>query len=148
MDELVIGGITVGIIVLALILVLVFVSTHNRSIYRRFHDPVETVGRVEDISRRGTRYVNSDYMPEPYIVTYSYFDGYGSPHAGSFLAGTRKAAIPMDVGDRINVYYDRQNPDNVMTEFQLKAEKAMWWKIPLALAVIILPVVIIVVLTR
>lgn len=142
MDELVIAVSVIGTIVLAIILVILFACRYNSRAFRRFREPMETNGTVEDIRRRESTY-SADYTSEPYIITYSYFDGYGNRHNKSFLLRRRLSTINMKTGDRMIVHYDRQNPDDAVTEFQLNVEKSLWWKSLLVLAAIILLAVII-----
>lgn len=144
-EEIVILAGMIGTGVVIMVLLMWFVSTNNRRVQRKFKESAETNGTIVDIR------IERDYHPEgqsyePYVITYSYYDG-KSMREKSFKTGNRKQVHKLKVNDRITVYYDRQKPDDAVTAVQMESEKSMWWKILLGLAVVILPAVIIVLCT-
>lgn len=49
-------------------------------------------------------------------------------HEASFESLYRKSVHQLNTGDKIVIYYDRQNPDNAAAEMQMEREKSMGWK--------------------
>lgn len=139
-EEIVILVGIIGTGVVIMVLLMWFVSTNNRRIRQRFGESAETSGTIVDIR------IERDYHPErqsyePYVITYSYYDG-KSMHEKSFKTGNRKQVHKLKISDRLIVYYDRQKPDDAVAAVQIEWEKSMWWKILIGFAVIIIPAVI------
>lgn len=139
-EEMVILISFVGTGLLIMILLMWFMSTYYRRIWRSFREPAETNGTILDIWVERDRNVESQNF-EPYIVTYSYYDG-SSLHEKSFKTKDRKRVRKWKVNDKIVVYYDRQKPEEAVTAMQVESEKSNWWKILLGFVVIVLPAVI------
>jgi len=142
-EEMVIFIGVIGTGILIMVLIIWFVSTYHRRMRRAFREPAETSGTILDIHVKRD-YVHHPEAPnyEPYVIIYSYYAG-GCMHETSFECSNRKIVHPLKTGDRIVVYYDRQNPDNAVAKMQTEWEKSMWWKMLLGFAVIIIPAVII-----
>ncbi|GEM_PF-3270270 len=138
--ELVVLTSVVGTGVLSIVLIMWFVSTHNRRILRGFREPAETVGTIVNIVVE-RNYQSEGSASEPYVITYSYYDG-SIVHERSFKSLAKKQVHKLQINDRIVVYYDRQKPDNAVTALQIEWEKPMWWRILLAFALIIMPAVV------
>lgn len=125
-----------AVLVLGMCILLYYLCSRAGKKYKAFKDPVETWGEVTDIDIEN-RYDTSD-VQKPFIITYSYSDDFGNSHLKSFKA-TRH---PFRVGDKIAVHYDMYDPGNSMTDFELKCGRSLWWKVLLALAIMIIPAVI------
>lgn len=138
--ELVVLTSVVGTGVLSIVLIMWFVSTHNRRILRGFREPAETVGTIVSITVE-RNYQSEGPASEPYVITYSYYDG-SIMHERSFKSLAKKQVHKLQINDRIVVYYDRLKPDNAVTALQIEWEKPMWWRILLAFALIIMPAVV------
>lgn len=139
-EEMVILISFVGMGLLIMILLMWFMSTYYRRIWRSFREPAETNGTILDIWVERDRNVETPSF-EPYVVTYSYYDG-SSLHEKSFKTNDRKRVRKWKVNDKIVVYYDRQKPEDAVTAMQVESEKSNWWKILLGFVVIVLPAVI------
>lgn len=46
-------------------------------------------------------------------------------HEASFESLYRKSVHQLNTGDKIVIYYDRQNPGNAAAEMQMEREKSM-----------------------
>lgn len=74
-------------------------------------------------------------MPDYYIVTYSYTDNTGQRRTASFQWSKNIGKA----GDKIALHYDSQDPQDSIADCQLKYGKNLWWKVLIALAVILVP---------
>lgn len=122
-----------GLLLIALIGVIVFVCTYHTGIYKSFKKPVKTMGLIDE-----AQYIRDSNDGEGYyLITYSYTDNVGLRHTGTFKWLQNAGRT----GDKIAVHYDSQDPEKSIADCELKYGKNLWWKVLIALAVIIVPAV-------
>lgn len=133
-----------ALLLFTLIAVVIFVCTHHSSIYKKMKQPVKTEGIIEDAHHVSVSLSPSDSAyegPDYYQISYSYADNHGQRHTSAFhwTQNIGKA------GDKIELYYDAQNPDQCLPVCQLNYGKNLWWKILIFLAALIILTVFIVI---
>ncbi|MCM1165334.1 MAG: hypothetical protein NC299_12180 [Lachnospiraceae bacterium] len=140
MDDKVIlaAAVSGGLMLIVFIGVIIFVCTYHTGIYKGFKKPVKTMGLIDE-----AQYIRDSNDGEGYyLITYSYTDNVGLRHTGTFKWLQNAGRT----GDKIAVHYDSQNPEKSIADCQLKYGKSLWWKVLIALAVIIVPAVVVVML--
>lgn len=134
-DTLTLAVIISGMALLVLIGVIIYVCTYHSGIYKSFRNPVKTTGVIVE-----ARYIDvPDDGENFYLITYSFTDSAGVRHSATFKWLRN---IGRD-GDKITVHYDSQNPEKSIADCQLKYGKSLWWKVPVILAVLIVPAIFI-----
>lgn len=135
MDETMIGVI-VGIFAILTIcapIIIFIVLTHSRQ-FKNMKNRTKAQGRV--MKRKyveATVSVDGSYSgANHYEVTYTFDDRNGNHFVKSFSA----VRFPYNEGDDILVYYDAENPNNCVTDHQVKASKEAPIQAVLALLVI------------
>ena len=125
MDQVLAIGIIAGMLVMFAIvapLVMFIGATHHRQ-FKRMKNRTEAQGKVikkELVTARAKynaalRYSGADH----YRVTYTFRDGKGNTVEKCFDI----ARFPYQEGDRIDVYYDADNPNDCLTDYQVKTSK-------------------------
>ena len=117
--------------------IIIFICTYHTRIYKRFKKPVKTMGIIDktEYVRGGNDYNGGYETPDYYIVTYSYTDSMGQRRTASFQWQRNIGKA----GNKIALHYDSQNPQDSIADCQLKYGKNLWWKVRIALAIILVP---------
>lgn len=128
-------------LVLAVFAVIVISRKHTAH-YRSLKNPVKTIGMVTDVvcTERLRLYDTDDV--NTYCITYTYTDSQGNQYTNHFFRGRKT----FEKGEKITLYYESENPQNSITDFQYKSGRDLWWKVLLTLAVMAGAAVLIVVL--
>ncbi len=130
--------VSIGVLMLILFIgIIIFICTYHTKIYKRFKKPVKVMGIIDktEYVRGSDDYSGGYEVPDYYIVTYSYTDNWGQRRTASFQWQRNIGKA----GDKIALHYDSQNPQDSIADCQLKYGKNLWWKVLIALAVILVP---------
>ncbi len=130
--------VSIGALMLIIFIgIIIFICTYHTRIYKRFKKPVKTMGIIDktEYVRGGNDYNGGYETPDYYIVTYSYTDSTGQRRTASFQWQRNIGKA----GNKIALHYDSQNPQDSIADCQLKYGKNLWWKVLIALAIILVP---------
>lgn len=142
MNETLVLALEVSGAAIGLIAALIFVCTYHTGIYKSFKKPVKTMGVIGEVRVVSGESHGDESTRGYYVITYSYTDNGGVQRTNTFKWQQNVG----NTGDKIALHCDSQNPQNSIADCQLKYGKNLWWKVLIALAAIILPAVIIVIL--
>ncbi|MCM1529917.1 MAG: DUF3592 domain-containing protein [Alistipes sp.] len=120
------------VMLIAVFFIIIFACTKSRREYGRIKNREEAEGTITNIE-----YHDFDLHTESreyYIVHYSFTDICGKTHNKQFQ---EYRTDKLNVGDKITVYYDVDDPNKCVTAYKLKTDKNLWWKASLIAAVII-----------